>query len=107
VLKDWELKAMQVVWSSPEGANSRTVWQKVNQMLGGGSISRASVINFCEAMQVMGVLSGEERTGKGGHHWVYGPAMSEVEFKTFVAQTVLGSLKKSFSEETNKAIKNL
>jgi hypothetical protein len=25
ILKDWELKAMQVVWDSPEGANSRTV----------------------------------------------------------------------------------
>jgi len=48
VLKDWEFKAMQVVWSSPEGANSRTVWQKVNQMLGGVSISRASVMRAGE-----------------------------------------------------------
>jgi len=24
VLRDWELKAMQVVWGSPEGANNRT-----------------------------------------------------------------------------------
>ena len=30
VLKNWQLKAMQVVWGSPEGANSRVVWQKVN-----------------------------------------------------------------------------
>jgi len=30
VLKNWQLKAMQVVWSSPDGANSRIVYQKVN-----------------------------------------------------------------------------
>jgi len=64
-------------------------------MLGGGSISRASVINICEAMRVMGVLSGEEKTGKGGYHWMYRSAMSEAEFKTFIAQTVLGSLREA------------
>jgi hypothetical protein len=29
VLKPWQLKAMQVVWGSPEAANSRTVCEKV------------------------------------------------------------------------------
>ena len=41
VLKDWQLKAMKVVWASQEGANSRTVWNKVNQALQGETISRA------------------------------------------------------------------
>ena len=50
---------MQVVWGSPQGANSRAVWLKVNQMLGGGSISRASIINFLEEMRGLGVLGGE------------------------------------------------
>lgn len=50
VLKDWQLKAMQVVWSTTKGANSRMVWIKVNQMLKDETISRASVINFLEAI---------------------------------------------------------
>jgi hypothetical protein len=64
VLKDWQFKAMQVIWSSSEGANSRAVWEKVNQMLGGETISRASVINFIEDMREMGSSAefrGQER----------------------------------------------
>jgi len=104
VLKDWQLKAMQVVWGSPEGANSRIVYQKVNQMLDRDSISRASVINFLEAMREMGVLSGEEKTGKGGHHWVYKAAMDEAGFKRFIATTLLDRLMRDFPEETKKAL---
>ena len=107
VLKPWQLKAMQVVWSSPEGANSRTVWVKVNQMLQTETISRASIINFLEAMRIMKVLGGVEETGKGGHHWVYSPAMDESEFKKFIANTLLSSLMKSFPEETKGAINRL
>ncbi len=100
VLKDWELKAMQVVWGSPQGANSRAVWLRVNEMLGGGSISRASVINFLEEMRGLGVLGGEERTGKGGHHWVYYPALDESGFKRFIASTLLEKLIHNFPDET-------
>ena len=100
VLKDWELKAMQVVWGSPQGANSRPVWLRVNEMLGGGSISRASIINFLEEMRGLGVLGGEERTGKGGHHWVYFPALDESGFKRFIASTLLEHLMREFPDET-------
>jgi hypothetical protein len=68
VLRGWQLKAMEAVWSSPSGANSRTVHQKVNQALKDETISRASVINFLEDLREMGVFSGQERTGKGGYH---------------------------------------
>jgi hypothetical protein len=46
VLKDWQLRALQTVWGSPGGLNSHAVWQSVNQVLVGESISRASIINF-------------------------------------------------------------
>ncbi len=103
VLKDWELKAIQVVWGSPHGANSRAVWVRVNEMLGGGSISRASVINFLEEMRGLGVLGGEERTGKGGHHWVYYPALDESGFKRFIAST-MEHLMRKFPDETRAAL---
>ena len=107
VLKDWQLKAMQVVWGSPDGANSRTVNQKVNQMLNGETISRASIINFLNDMKELGVLNGDDRTGKGGHHWVYKAAMDEARFKRFIASTLLESLMRNFPEETKTALNQL
>jgi len=104
VLKDWQLKAMQVVWNSPEGANSRTVWLKVNKLLGSSTISRASIINFLNDMKELGVLNGDDRTGKGGHHWVYKAAMDEAAFKRFIATTLLESLMRDFPEETKAAL---
>ena len=58
-------------------------------------------------MREMGVLKGDGKTGKGGHHWVYSPAMNETEFKQYIAKTILGSLIRDFSEETKHAIKSL
>jgi hypothetical protein len=107
VLKPWQLKAMQVVWESPEGANSRTVYVKVNQLMDGETISRASIINFLEDLREMGIFSGEERTGKGGHHWVYFPKLNEAGFKAFIVEKMITSLVENFPEETNEAIKKL
>jgi len=56
---------------------------------GGSTISRASVLNFLEAMREASVLSGEERTGKGDYPWVDKVAMKEDAFKRFVASTLL------------------
>jgi len=66
VLKDYQEIALRIIWASPEGLNSRAIWDRVNVDLKGKIISRASVINFLEAMRETGVLRGVERTGKGG-----------------------------------------
>jgi len=107
VLRAWQLKALQVLWRSPEGAKSVIVWEKVNKMLDRESISRASIINFLEAMREMSILSGVEATGKGGYHWVYSPAMDEAGFKQFIAETLLQKIMSEFPEETREAIKIL
>lgn len=104
MLRDWQIKTLQVVWNNPEGVNSRMVWQKVNQVLEGETISRASVINFLDAMLDLGVLRGEDKTGKGGHHMVYYPAMDEEGFKRFIVEKLITSLMESFPEETRQAI---
>ena len=106
VLRDWQLKAMRVVWGSSEGVNSRTVHNKVNQVLKGETISRASVIFFLEDMREMGVLRGEERTGKGGYHWVYFPALDEDGFKKFVAKKMIAALMESFPQEAKEVLRN-
>jgi predicted transcriptional regulator len=105
VLRDWQIKAMQAIWNNPEGVNSRMAWQKVNQTLEGETISRASIINFLEDMREMGVLTGEEKTGKGGHHWVYFPAMDESGFKQFIVKKMIDSLMESFPDEAREAIR--
>jgi len=80
---------------------------RVNAELKPNTISRASVINFLEAMRGAGVLKGDEKTGKGGHHYIYSPAMDEAEFKQYIARTILESLMRDFPEETRAALENL
>jgi predicted transcriptional regulator len=80
------------------------VWDRVNAELKPNTISRASIINFLEAMREAGVFKGVERTGKGGYHWIYSPSMNEAEFKEFIVKTLLESLMRDFPEETRTAI---
>jgi hypothetical protein len=105
VLRPWQLTVMQIVWSIPNGANSLTVHQKANQALQGETISRASVINFLEDLRERGIFSGEERTGKGGHHWAYYPKLDEAGFKKFIVETMITSLMENFPTETREAIR--
>jgi hypothetical protein len=100
VLKDYQELALRAIWANPEGLGSKAVWDRVNEELKPNTISRASVINFLEAMREAGVLKGEEKTGKGGHHWIYSPSMNEAEFKQFIAETILKNLMRNFPEET-------
>jgi len=72
---------LRFVWErNDEGAISREVWSSVNERLVGKTISRASIINFLNAMVDEGVLDYDERTGKGGYHRVYRPKLNETSF---------------------------
>lgn len=65
--------------------SSREAWEYANENLPAGeSISRASVINFLNAMVEERVLDYEETTGKGGHRALYYAKQSESEFLTLV-----------------------
>jgi len=106
VFRDYQEEALRLVWEKgDEGVISRIVWSHVNERLVGKTISRASIINFLNAMVDEGVLNYLERTGKGGYHRVYSPKLDEVEFKKYVATTVISSLMKDFPEETKEAYK--
>jgi len=104
VLKDYQELALRAIWANHGGLGSKAVWDRVNAELKPNTISRASVINFLEAMREAGVLKGVEKTGKGGYHWIYSPTISEAEFKQYIARTILESLMRDFPEETRKAI---
>jgi len=87
----------------PEGANSRAVWVNVNESLQ-GSISRASIINYLNAMVDEALLTYTETTGKGGHQRVYYMKHGETELKQHIATLIISKLLKEYPQETRKAI---
>jgi hypothetical protein len=106
VLRDYQEKALRFIWESEKGVNSRLVWLHVNEAFGGvQTISRASIINFLNAMVDEGVLDYEERSGKGGYHRVYLSKLDESGFRKAMAKSVISSLMRDFPEETNEVLK--
>ncbi len=104
VFKPWQETTLKVLQENPQGLNSREIWQKVNQKLDPETISRASIINFLEDTHKMGILTGEDRTGRGGHYLLYKPSMNETRLKQFIAEEILTTLIRDFPEETKTAL---
>jgi Fe2+ or Zn2+ uptake regulation protein len=108
VLKGWEEQALRVFWENPGGEfSSKEVCIRVNERLGGGSISRASIINFLEEMTSAGILRKREITGKGGYRGIYSQAMNESGFRAFIAETMIECLMRGFLEETKEVVRYL
>jgi len=109
VLRDYQIEALKHVWArGDDGAISKEVWQHTNQALRGvKTISRASIINFLNAMVDEGVLNYKEETCKGGYRRIYSPKLDERGFKKYIANMVITSLIKDFPEETNETLKEL
>jgi len=107
VLRDYQIEALRMVWDDdPKGVNSREVHQHVNKQLEGArTISRASIINFLNAMCDEGVLAYVEETCKGGTRRKYFTGMDEGEFKKHIAKSVLESLLNDFPDQTLEAVK--
>ncbi len=105
VFRDYQEEAVRFIWEvGDRGAISREVWTHVNETLVDKTISRASIINFLNAMVDEGVFNIRMETGKGGHHGVYTPKLDEFSFKQYMAQTVFTSLMEDFPEETMAVI---
>ena len=107
VLRDYQEEALKFVWENSNGVISREVWFHVNEAFEGKkTISRASIINFLNAMVDEGFLDYVERSGKGGYHRVYTPKLDESGFKKAIAESVISSLMRDFSEETKEVLNN-
>lgn len=107
VLRDYQIEALRMVWGSAEtGATSREVYLQVNKELEGKkTVSRASIINFLNAMCDEGVLTYEEETCKGGMRRKYFPGLDEEGFKRHIAKSVIESLLKDFPKQTKEVLK--
>jgi len=110
VLKGYQIVAMQTLWELPKGkvGSSRDIWVQTNVALDGNStISRASIINFLNAMVDVGVLSYHEITGKGGHRRIYAPMFDEAGTKAYLANMFIQKMHAEWPAATREAIKNL
>lgn len=109
ILRDYQVEALRIVWAKgDDGAISKEVWQHANEALRGvRTISRASIINFLNAMVDEGVLNYKEETCKGGTRRIYYPKLDERGFKKHIAKMVIASLIRDFPEETNETLKEL
>ncbi len=107
VLRDYQIEAMKLVWAhNGNGMTSREVYDATNNRLGAGkSVSRASIINFLNAMCDENILDYEEETCKGGMRRKYKKGLDEKGFKKYIASEVLSSLMNDFPNETVAAIK--
>ena len=107
VLREYQIEALKLIWAHKgDGMTSREVYLAVNEVLGSKSVSRASIINFLNAMCDEGVLDFEEETCKGGMRRKYSTGLDESGFKVHIAELVLKSLVVDFPDETISAIKN-
>jgi predicted transcriptional regulator len=89
---------MRIIWGSDRPLTSRGVWIEVNKGFEGtGSISRASIINFLNAMCDEGILTYGDETGRGGYHRMYSPGLGEEGFKLHVAREVISKLLETWS----------
>jgi len=107
VMRDYQVLCMEFLWEKgEEGASTGKAWLHVNKNLIAGekTISRSSIINFMKTLPEKGLATYTMRTGKGGHHRVYYPAIDEAEFKELIAKQIIEKLLEAFEEETDTAI---
>jgi len=90
--KPYKVLMLMHAWATlteeePEGSGK--LWLKVNELLPDGETkSRASVIFAANDFVDMGIWSFRDATGKGGHHRLYYPLMSQDEFWKRLAEAV-------------------
>jgi predicted transcriptional regulator len=108
-LREYEEIALRYIWDvGDEGAGSGKAWMYVNEQLKGGkSISRASVIFFLNRMVDEGVLGFRDATGKGGHHRIYVPNLDEEGYKKYIVETLIKSVAKDFPDATKEVLKEI
>ena len=108
-LREYEEIALRYIWDvGDEGAGSGKAWMYVNEQLKGGkSISRASVIFFLDRMVDEGVLGFRDATGKGGHHRIYVPNLDEEGYKKYIVETLFKSVAKDFPDATKEVLKEI
>lgn len=94
--KPYKVLMLKHAWSSmtkEEPGGSGDIWRKINELLPDGkSISRASIIFASNLFVDLGIWGWKDKTGKGGHHRLYYPLISEAEFWDRLADSVISRI---------------
>ena len=69
-----------------------------------GSVSRASIINYLNAMVDEGLLGYTEITGKGGHRRIYSQKYDEAGSRRYVAKEIVSKLLETWLEAAREAL---
>jgi len=97
--KPYKVLMLMHAWaalSEDEPMGSGKLWMKVNELLPDGETkSRASVIFAANDFVDMELWGFKDRTGKGGHHRLYYPLLSQEEFWERLAESVKQSINMS------------
>ena len=105
IFKSYQHATMKYLWSIGEaGGSSGDAWKHVNDAIAPKTISRASIIFFLQDMVAVGVVGFTMGTGKGGHHRIYTPIISESDFGHFLSKLIIKNLMDGFPEGTKKAM---
>jgi hypothetical protein len=105
ILKDYQEASLRYLWGGGKDTSSRGVWVNVNKaLMGVGTISRASIINFLNAMVDEGALDYTEKTGKGGYRRLYTSKYDEAGFKEFMTKKIMSKLFETWPEATLKVV---
>ena len=75
----WNKANLSIIRAPRRARSSGEVWEGVDK-----ERSRASVINFLEAVTSEGLLDKYEMTGKGGHRCIYEPTFDESDTKEYL-----------------------
>lgn len=75
---------------------TKDAWDNTVKIMDDLAPSRASVINFMQALEESGYANFEEKTGRGGYHRVYSPKISFEE--------ALAKLKDDMLQEFNETV---
>ena len=102
MMKPYQAALMEHIWDLNERERTGIISRDAHQYLHDTGedelkVSRASAFFFLEDMVEEGVLEYEMRTGKGGHHRIYFPAMNREEYGQFVTETITNKLKEVFA----------
>jgi hypothetical protein len=100
ILKDWQVKTLEIIHETDQGLVSREVWEKLNERLDPETKSRASVINFLQSSALYGYVRFEEEYGKGGVHNVYYRKMSWRELQGRFLEELVEKLSRIFPGRT-------
>jgi len=92
IFKPYKVLMLKYAWGTlteEEPKGSGHLWLKVNELLPEGETkSRASVIFAANHFVDMEIWNFKDRTGKGGHHRLYYPVLSQAEFWDRLAESV-------------------